>query len=124
MHSFRQFEAGPDPFGRKFQVYFKWLQTAITLRHADTVDVKFILVDENGGRSEKTIALPHPDLLRLSRETGRTLDDPWCARLAAAHLVHLIASGEDIEKDLVTVSLIDLQRYAAELAQEEAAVRA
>src|SRR5436309_2339369 len=123
MHNFRQFEAGPDPFGRKFQVYFKWLQTAITLRHADTVDVKFILVDENGGRSEKTIALQHPDLLRFSQETGRALEDPWCARLAMLHLLHLVSTGEDIEKDLVTVNPADLYRYAAEIAREESAVR-
>ena len=124
MHNFRQFEAGPDPFGRKFQVYFKWLQTAITLRHADTVDVKFVLADDSGGRSEKTIALPHPGLLCLSNETGRAVDDPWCARLAAAHLVHLIKTGEDIEKDLVTVTFADLKRYAAGIAEEESAVRA
>lgn len=114
MHNFRQFEAGPDPFGRKFQVYFKWLQTAISIRHSDTVDVKFVLVDENGGRAEKTIALPHAELLTVSRETGRQLDDPWCARLAAMHLIHLIETGEDMEKDLVTASLGELRGYAAE----------
>ena len=115
MLNFRQFEAGPDPFGRKFQVLFKWMQTAISLRHADTVDVKFILVDENGARSEKTIALPHADLQRVSRETGRLMDDPWCSRLAAEHLMRLVESGEDIEKDLVTVPAADLARYAAAL---------
>ena len=121
MHNFRQFEAGPDPFGRKFQVYFKWLQTAISIRHADTVDVKFILQDDAGGQVQKTIALPNADLLRLSRETGRTLDDPWCARLAAAHLVHLITTGEDMEKDLVTVIPADLKRHAGDLARAEQA---
>src|SRR5262245_24339799 len=124
MQNFRQFEAGPDPFGRKFQVYFKWLQPGITLRHADTVDVKFVLVEENSGRSEKTIALLHPDLLRLSRETGRPMDDAWCARLAALHLVHLIDTAEDMEKDLVTVPFDDLKRYAGGLTREETAVRA
>jgi hypothetical protein len=114
MHNFRQFEAGPDPFGRTFQVYFKWLQTAISIRHSDTVDVKFVLADENGGRSEKTIALPHADLLTVTREIGRQLDDPWCARLAAMHLLHLIETGEDMEKDLVTVSLAEVRAYAAE----------
>jgi hypothetical protein len=121
MLSFRQFEAGPDPFGRKFQVMFKWLQTAISLRHADTVDVKFILEDESGARAEKTIALPHAGLLQLSRETGRPLDDPWCARLAELHLLHLVSTGEDMEKDLVTVPLPDLGRYAAEIARTEQA---
>jgi len=125
MKNFRQFEAGPDPFGRKFQVLFKWMQTAISLRHADTVDVKFILVDENGERAPKTIALEHVDLLDIARETGRKMDDPWCSRLAAMHLIHLVETGEDMEKDLITVPRADLKAYANSLAESEnAAVRA
>jgi hypothetical protein len=119
MLNFRQFEAGPDPFGRKFQVLFKWLQTAISIRHADTVDVKFVLVDENEGRTEKTIALPHADLLQVSQETGRRMDDSWCARIAAMHLQRLVETGEDMEKDLVTVLPADLRRYADEIARME-----
>jgi hypothetical protein len=128
MLNFREFEAGPDPFGRKFQVLFKWLQTAISIRHADTVDVKFLLeekqdapaegsTDGNPARLAKTIALPHADLLRVSRQTGRPMDDPWCARLAAMHLIHLVDTGEDMEKDLVTVPPAGLARYAADLAR-------
>jgi len=120
MQNFREFDAGPDPFGRKFQAMLKWLQTAISIRHADTVDVRFVLVDEAASRSEKTIALPLPDLLRLSRETGRTMDDPWCARLAARHLLHLVETGEDMEKDLVTVGYDELRHYAGGIAREEA----
>ena len=119
MLNFRQFEAGPDPFGRKFQVMFKWLQTAISLRHSDTVDVKFVLVDENGGRTEKTIALPHADLQRVSREISRPMDDAWCARIAESHLLHLVNTGEDMEKSLITVSLPDMKKYATELASME-----
>jgi hypothetical protein len=121
MQNFRQFEAGPDPFGRKFQVLFKWMQTAISLRHADTVDVKFVIQDENGGRTEKTIALPHADLVHVAAEVGRRVDDPWCSRLGAMHLVHLVETGEDMEKDLVTVSPADLKHYAATLAGAEKA---
>src|SRR5215831_6329288 len=125
MLQFREFDAGPDPFGRKYHVLFKWLQTAISLRHSDTVDVKFILLDEDGARSEKVIALQHADLLRISGETGRPIEDPWCARLAQLHLQHLIETGEDMEKDLVTVSYTDLQKYATEVAQmEQSAVHA
>ena len=121
MLNFRQFEAGPDPFGRKFNILFKWLQTAISIRHADTVDVKFIIVDENGEQTQKTIALPHADLLQVSREIGRAMDDPWCARLAAMHLQYLIATGEDMEKELVTVQPTDLRRYAGEIGRMEQA---
>ncbi len=119
MLNFRQFEAGPDPFGRKFQVFFKWLQTAISLRHSDTVDVKFVLEDEEGGRTEKQIAMPHADLLRVSQDLGRLMDDPWCSRLAAAHLRYLIETGEDMEKNLIIMPLSDLRRHAGELARAE-----
>jgi hypothetical protein len=121
MLNFREFEAGPDPFGRKFQILFKWLQTAISLRHADTVDVKFLLVDDSGGRTEKTIALPHADLLRVSQELKRPMDDAWCSRIAAAHLLHLVKTGEDMEKDLVTVTTADLKSYAETIGKLETA---
>ena len=55
----------------------------------------------------------------MSAQAGRQVDDAWCARLAGLHLLHLIRTGEDMERDLVTVSLADLTRYAAELARME-----
>ena len=119
MLNFRQFEAGPDPFGRKHQVLLKWLQTAISIRHADTVDVKFLLRGEDGGETAKTIALPHPDLLAVSKAVNRPMDDAWCGRLAALHLSDLVRTGEDMEKDLVTISRADLERHARSLAAAE-----
>jgi hypothetical protein len=121
MLQFREFEAGPDPFGRKFQVMFQWLQTAISLRHADAIDVKFTLVDDAGVRTAKTIALPCPAVTNAAAETGRAVDDAWCARLAQLHLLRLVETGEDMEKDLVAVSPADLARHAAELARLERA---
>jgi len=125
MLNFRQFEAGPDPFGRKYRVMLKWLQTAISIRHSDTVDVKFVLTDDNGVHTEKAIAMQHAHLLTVSRETGRIMDDPWCTRLAALHLVYLVETGEDMEKDLVTMTLPDLRRHAEQEKQSDfAAVHA
>ncbi len=121
MLNYREFEVGPDPFGRKFQVLLQYLQTAISIRHADCVDVKFLLVDESGRQNAKVIALRHPDLVRLSRETGRPMDDPWCARLAELHLRHVVQTGEDMEKSLITVPYAELEAYAAELRREEEA---
>ena len=120
MLNFRQFEVGPDPFGRKWQVLFKWLQTAIAMRHSDTVDVKFSLRSDDT-RVEKQIAMPHVDLLELSRRTEHEMSDAWCSRLAAMHLKRMVESGEDLEKDLVTVRLNELAGYATEIAREESA---
>jgi hypothetical protein len=112
---YRLFEAGPDPFGRMWKVQFRWLQTAISIRHADTVDVKFLVVPDGGVPEEKVLALPHPALLELSREHGRKLTDPLCMRLAALHLKRMIETSEDMDKTLVTVSPQELAAYDQQL---------
>ena len=111
----RRFTAGPDPFGRKWDVEFRWLQTGISIRHADTVDVKFVVTPEGEEKQEKVLALPHPDLLGLSRETGHALTDAWCMKLAARHLIYMVESAEDLEKTVVTLSMDDLKRAAGAL---------
>ncbi len=109
----RRFEAGPDPFGRFWHVEFRWLQTGISIRHADTVDVKFVIWTDGEERSERVIALPHPLLLDLSKEIGHPLTDPWCMKLAANHLRRMIETGEDLEKVLVTLSVADMAQSRA-----------
>ena len=113
--NFRRFQAGPDPFDRTWEVEFRWLQTGISIRHADTVDVKFILWTDGEEKQEKIIALPHPLLLALAVQSGHALTDPWCLKLAARHLKYMITSGEDLEKTLVTMSAADLERAAGQL---------
>ena len=113
----RRFQAGPDPFGRTWEAEFRWLQTGISIRHADTVDVKFVVwtageTADAEPKQEKVVALPHPALLALAAQTGHPLTDPWCLKLAARHLRYMITSGEDLEKTLVTVSAADLERAA------------
>lgn len=106
----RRFEAGPDPFGRIWQVEFRWLQTGISIRHADTVDVKYVVWTEGEEPQEKVLALPHASLLQLSARVGHPLTDPWCMKLAARHLRYMITTAEDLEKSLVTLSAADLDR--------------
>jgi hypothetical protein len=98
-------------------VEYRWLQTGISIRHADTVDVKFVMWIEgpNGEKEdqqEKVIAMPHPALLELSQETGHAITDPWCARVAARHLAHVVETGEDLEKTLIAVPLSALRKAA------------
>ena len=111
----RNFKA-TDPFKREWQVEFRWLQTGISIRHADTVDVKFELRSGEDVQ-EKVIALPHPLLLELSKTSGIPLTDPWCMRLATAHLQIMIRTWEDMDKTLVTLSLPDLERVQQAVAK-------
>ncbi len=114
IENFRYFEAA-DPFGQTWKVRFLWLQTAISIRHSDSVDVKFAL---SNGETEtaKVIALMHADLLALSATTGRPITDSWCSRLAALHLKQMIETSQDMEKTLVTLTPADLAEHAGVLA--------
>jgi len=114
MENFRHFRAGPDPFGRVWQVDLLWLQTATSIRHSDSVDVKFLLSGDDS-QVEKMVSLQCPDLLELSRKSGRAVTDPWCMNLAAHHLASMVESGEDFEKPLVTVKPEELENYGAAL---------
>ncbi len=111
----RSFDAGPDPFGRVWRVEFQWLQNAISIRHADAVDVKFSLETEGEPKQEKIVALPHPHLLEAAKSTGAALSDAWCMRLAALHVRRMVASFEDMEKTLVALPRAELLEYAREL---------
>jgi hypothetical protein len=111
----RLFEAGPDPFGRMWKVQFRWLQTGISIRHADTVDVKFFVTPNAGPKEEKVVALPHSDLLKLTADRRRKLSDVLCMRIAAAHVRHMIETFEDMDKTLVTLSLEEMADYDQKL---------
>jgi hypothetical protein len=115
---FRHFQVGPDPFGRNWTVRFRWLQTGISIRHSDTVDVKFFLECDDGTAEEKVVALPHAALLQVCKERGRTLTDPWCMKLAALHIRHMIETAEDIEKTLVALTAVEIANYDRELQGE------
>ena len=112
---FRVFEVGPDPFGRVWKVHFRWLQTGTSIRHADTVDVKFGISTGSEPSEERVIGLPHPALIAVSKKVGHPLTDPWCMKLAALHLQHMFESGEDFEKTLVTVQPEEIERYARQM---------
>src|SRR5579875_921606 len=112
----RLFGAGPDPFGRMWKVQFRWLQTGISIRHADTVDVKFFVTPEGSNDpEEKVIALPHEALLKVTAARGHQLSDPYCLRIAAAHLRHMIETSEDMEKVIVTLTAEEIDAYDQQL---------
>jgi hypothetical protein len=110
MENFRDFEAGPDPFDRKWHVQFKYLQTGISIRHSDSVDVRFIL-ESGDERIQKTVVIPLADIRDYAHRSGRTVSDGWCSRLAACRIRDVISTAEDFEKDYLHVTLAEIERY-------------
>jgi hypothetical protein len=120
MENFREFEAGPDPFGRTWRAQFKYLQTAISIRHSDSVDVCFVL-SNSGETFQKTIVIQHADLRAYAARTGRTISDTLCSRLAMLKLRRVIETAEDLEKDYVHLTSREIEEYDSQLKKWEEA---
>ena len=119
MENFRDFELGPDPFGRTFHVLFKYLQTAISIRHSDSVDVCFIL-ESADEKMIRTIVISHADIRDFSKRSGRKISDAWCSRIAYCKLKNAVETGEDIDKDYLLVPPSEIETFDAAISQWEA----
>ena len=97
MENFRDFEIGPDPFGQTWQAHFKYLQTGISIRHSNSVDVRYVL-DSGSSQIQKTIVIQNADIRAYATRTGRKVSDAWCSRIAMCKLRYVIETAEDLEK--------------------------
>lgn len=111
-----------DPFGRSWDVEFRWHQNAISIRHADAIDCKYYLTSD-GEKREMVIALPHAELLRVADKLGRQVSDAWCMRLAGRHLRHMISTWEDMDKTIAVTTPAELETHAVALGEEDSAAR-
>ena len=110
MENFRDFETGPDPFGRTWHILFKYLQTGISIRHADSVDVCF-LATAGEETLKRVVVLNHPDLVEYAKKKGIKITDTWCSRMAALKLTEVITNAEDLEKDYIVVSPAEIEKF-------------
>jgi len=118
MENFRDFEAGPDPFGRKWHAQFKYLQTGISIRHSDTVDVRYVL-DNGEEQIQKTVVIQNADIRAYGKRTGRPVSDAWCSRIAACKLRNTIETAEDLEKDYLPVTAAEIEAFDSKIKQWE-----
>ena len=118
MENFREFDAGPDPFGRTWHAMFKYLQTGISIRHSDSIDVCYVL-DNGEERLQKVVVIQHADIRAYAKRTGRKVSDTWCSRLAVLKLRHVIETAEDLEKDYLGVTTDEIGEFDARIQQWE-----
>lgn len=114
MENFRDFDAGTDPFGQKWHAIFKYLQTGISIRHSNSVDVCYIL-DNGAERVQKVVVVPVPDIRVYSARTGRPISDAWCSRIAMCRIMHTVATAEDLEKDYLLVTPREIEEYDSKI---------
>jgi hypothetical protein len=92
---------------------YQALIVAIATRHADAVDVKF-LVD---GRAV-TVALPHPAWVEYKKRTGKAITDSLAIEIAGHYLKTALETGEGLGREMFSLTAEET------LAHLEAAVAA
>jgi hypothetical protein len=74
--------------GQKLHCLYQALIVAIATRHADAVDIKFLVSGQ-----PVWIAIPHPTWVAYNERTGRVITDPLAIQIAGHYLKYLIDSG-------------------------------
>jgi hypothetical protein len=79
---------------------YQALIVAIATRHADAVDVKF-LVD---GRIV-WVALPHPAWVEYKKRTGKVITDSLAVEIAGHYLKAALQAGEGLGRDMYSLTV-------------------
>lgn len=101
---------------------YQALIVAIATRHADAVDVKFLL----DGRPV-WVVLPHPAWVQYKNRTGKLITDQMAREIAGHFLKSALESGEGMGREMYTLTVEEtlkhLDAVVAEMQSETAAAR-
>jgi len=96
--------------GESYRVRFSHLWVAISTRHSDTVDCKFLV----NGRGV-IVALAHPGYVLFQERTGRQLSDVEAAQIAAAYLRQCLQDDLVGDRTVLYLSPEEVLRMAEQL---------
>ncbi len=101
---------------RQVHCIFRAVIAAISTRHADAIDVKF-LVDGQ----PVFVALPHPAWVEFTKRTGKIITDPMAVHAAGHYLKWAIESGEGLGKEIYALTVDEALAHLDAVKQEYAA---
>jgi hypothetical protein len=85
---------------------YQALIVAIATRHADAVDIKF-LVD---GRAV-WVALPHPAWVEYKKRTGKMITDSLAKEIAGHFLKSALESGEGLGREMYSLTINETLKH-------------
>jgi hypothetical protein len=97
---------------------YQALIVAISTRHADAIDIKFLA----GGRTV-WIALPHPAWVEYRQRTGKIITDPLAVQIAGYFLKTAIESGEDGGREIYSLTVAETLQHLDAVLEEGKAAR-
>ena len=92
---------------------YQALIVAIATRHADAVDIKF-LVDG----SPVWIALPHPAWVEYHKRTGKWITDALAVEIAGHYLKSALESGQGVGQEMYSLTVNQTLQHLAEAVRE------
>ena len=105
--------------GEEVHCVYQALIVAIATRHADAIDIKFLV---NG--QPVWIALPHPAWVEYNRRSGEVITDPMAVQIAGHYLKTIIENGEESGREMYTLSVAETLDHLAALAASTGAKQA
>ncbi len=96
---------------------YQALIVAIATRHADAVDIKFLV----NGRTV-WISLPHVAWGEFNKRTGKTLTDPLAVQAAGHYLKYAIESGLDGGREMYTLTVPEALQHLFAVLDEAKAI--
>ena len=103
--------------GEELHCIYQALIVAISTRHADAVDIKFLA----NGRPV-WIALPHPAWPEYNRRTGKVITDPLAIQIAGHFLKTAVESGLDSGREMYTLTVQETLQHLDAVMAEHAPV--
>ncbi|HZQ24565.1 MAG TPA: hypothetical protein VFA89_17385 [Terriglobales bacterium] len=100
---------------KKVHCIYQALIVAISTRHADAIDVKF-LVD---GRPV-WVALPHPAWVEYKNRTGKVITDPLAVEIAGHFLKTALESGEGLDREMYSLTVAETLKHLDAVVTTEA----
>ncbi len=85
---------------------YQALIVAIATRHADAVDIKFLV----GGR-QVWVALPLPAWADYQRRTGKVITDLLAIDIAGHYLKTALESGEGVGREMYSLTVPEMLRH-------------
>jgi hypothetical protein len=103
---FADFTASDRWTKKQVHCVYQALIVAIATRHADAVDVKF-LVD---GRTV-WVALPHPAWVEYQKRTGKIITDSLAVEIAGHYLKSALEAGEGIGREMYSLTVDETLKH-------------
>jgi hypothetical protein len=113
---YRDFYAVDRWTRKQVHCIYQALIVAIATRHADAVDVKF-LVD---GRTV-WVSLPHPAWVEYHKRTGRAITDPLAIEIAGHYLKTALESGEGVGREMYSLTVEETLKHLEAVTREASA---